>query len=45
MSICIISIISVHHLLSKEPRMLVTMSMADIPVFHSAEVVHFHHKP
>jgi len=24
------------------PRPLVTVSTADIPVFHSAEVVHFH---
>ena len=42
MSIFIISIISVHHLFCKGPRPLVTMSTADIPILHSAEVVHFH---
>jgi hypothetical protein len=42
--ISIIITISVHHLFCKGPRPLVTVSTADIPVLHSAEVVHFHHE-
>ena len=44
MSIYIISIISVHHLFRMGPRLLVTVSTDDIPVLHSAEVVHFHYE-
>jgi hypothetical protein len=47
MSINIINIniiTGVHHLFCKGPRPLVTVSTADIPVLHSAEVVHFHHE-
>ena len=32
------------HLFYKGPRPLMTMSTADIPVLHSAEVVHFHYE-
>jgi hypothetical protein len=45
MSINIINIniiTSVHHLFCKGPRPLVTVSTANIPVLHFAEVVHFH---
>jgi hypothetical protein len=40
--ISIIITISIHHLFCKGLRPLVTVSTADIPVLHSAEVVHFH---
>jgi hypothetical protein len=42
--ISIIITISVHHLFCKGPKPPVTVSTADIPVLHSAEVVHFHHE-
>jgi hypothetical protein len=32
------------YLFRKGPRPLVTVSMADIPVLHFAEVVHFHYE-
>ena len=35
-------IINSDHLFHKGPRPLVTVSTADIPILHSAEVVHFH---
>ena len=42
MCIFIIGIIHVLYLFRKGPRTLMTVSTADIPVLHSAEVVHFH---
>ena len=44
MSIFIISITRVYHLFRKDPRPLVIVSTADIPILHSAEVVHFHYE-
>ena len=32
------------HLILKKSKQLLSVSMADIPVLHSAEVTHFHHK-
>ena len=42
MSIFIISIISVHHLFHKGSKAARDREIVDIPVLHSAEVVHFH---